>query len=78
MLCVAFGPRARRVFWTLLVATASALSWLWDRTTDAPLVSGRWTVALDTLAVVAATVGLLLLARMAWKLSGRTAKGGGS
>lgn len=75
---IAFGPRARHMFWTLLVVTAFALSWLWDQTTSVPLVSGPWTVAVDMFAVIAAAVSLLLLARMVWKVSGRTAKGGGS
>ena len=63
--------RARRTFWTLLVATTAAGGWLWAQATGASLVSGRWLPAVNVAAALIGAMGLLLLLRIVWRLSSR-------
>ena len=69
-----FTVRAWRVLWVLMLTTTTSLAWLWDQTTGQAVVSGRLTPLLDGLAALVAAGGVLLLTRMVWRLSGRSAK----
>ena len=67
--------RAHRVFWVLFVMTTVSATWLWDQISGETVVAGRLMPALNGLAVAIATVGVLLMARIVWRLSGRGARG---
>lgn len=68
--------RARRVFWLLFVTTTVSAAWLWDRVSSETVVAGRLMPVINAVAIVSAVVGVLLMARIVWRLSGRGAKGG--
>lgn len=70
------GPRrAHRVFWAMFVVSTVAATWLWDQISGDTVVAGRLTPALNGLAIAVVAVGVLLMGRIVWRLSGREARG---